>query len=61
MFVRMGEALTSVLRQGVDALGLMMKDDLLYDYYTVGLGTSATYPQVLRYIELLSHKYPDLD
>ncbi|KAK4153322.1 hypothetical protein C8A00DRAFT_33947 [Chaetomidium leptoderma] len=61
MFVRMGEALTSVLRQEVDALGLMMNDNLLYDYYTVGLGTMSTYPQVSRYITLLSHKYPDLD
>ncbi|KAL2164963.1 hypothetical protein VTH06DRAFT_259 [Thermothelomyces fergusii] len=61
MFVRMGEALTSILRQEVDALGLMMQDNLLYDYYTVGLGTLSTYPQVSRYISMLSHKYPDLD
>jgi NADPH:quinone reductase-like Zn-dependent oxidoreductase/SAM-dependent methyltransferase len=61
MFVRMGEALTAVLRQQEDPLALMMKDNLLYDYYTVGLGTQSTYPQVSRYITLLSHKYPDLD
>ncbi|KAK4032634.1 polyketide synthase dehydratase-domain-containing protein, partial [Parachaetomium inaequale] len=61
MFVRMGEALIAVLRQDEDPLALMMKDNLLYDYYTVGLGTPSTYPQVSRYITLPSHKYPDLD
>jgi NADPH:quinone reductase-like Zn-dependent oxidoreductase/malonyl CoA-acyl carrier protein transacylase len=61
MFVRMGEALTSVLRKEVEPLALMMEDNLLHDYYTVALGMDGTYPQIARYISLLSHKYPDLD
>ena len=60
MFVRMGQSLTTVLRQEIEPLALMMQDNLLYDYYTVGLGTPRTYPQVARYIHLLSHKHPDL-
>ncbi|KAF2202683.1 phenolpthiocerol synthesis polyketide synthase ppsA [Delitschia confertaspora ATCC 74209] len=61
MFTRMGEAIPSVLRQEIEPLALMMKDNLLYDYYTVGLGTPLTYPQVAQYVAMLSHKYPNLD
>lgn len=61
MFVRMGEALTSVLRKEIDPLQLMLKDNLLYNYYTVSLGTKGTYPQIARYISMLSHKNPDLE
>ncbi|KFH41335.1 Lovastatin nonaketide synthase-like protein [Hapsidospora chrysogenum ATCC 11550] len=61
MFLRMGRALASVLRQEVDALALMMKDNLLFDYYHSAPGSQGTYPKVARYLELLSHKYPDLE
>jgi NADPH:quinone reductase-like Zn-dependent oxidoreductase/ubiquinone/menaquinone biosynthesis C-methylase UbiE/malonyl CoA-acyl carrier protein transacylase len=61
MLVRMGQALTSVLRQEVDPLALMMEGNLLHDYYASGIGVSMTYTQMERYITLLSHKYPNLD
>ncbi|KFY81215.1 hypothetical protein V499_00041 [Pseudogymnoascus sp. VKM F-103] len=61
MFVRMGQALPAVLRQEIEPLALMMENNLLYDYYTVGLGTKLTYPQIAKYVTVLSHKYPDLD
>lgn len=61
MFVRMGNALASVLRKEVEPLALMMKDNLLYNYYTVSLGTQGTYPQIAKYVSMLSHKYPDLE
>ena len=61
MICRMGQALPAVVRQEEEPLALMMEDNLLHDYYTVGLGTPQTYPQIARYVEILSHKYPDLD
>lgn len=61
MFVRMGEALTSVLRKKVEPLALMTQDDLLNQYYSVTVAMQGTYPQVARYITLLSHKNPDLE
>ena len=61
MFARMGPALTAVLRKEVDPLALMMKDNLLFDYYDCAAGAEYTYPKVKRYISLLSHKYPGLD
>ena len=61
MFVRIGQALASILRQEIEPLALMMEDNLLHNYYAVGLGVPMTYPQMSRYITLLSHKYPDLD
>lgn len=61
MFLRMGPALTSVLRQEVDPLALMMQDELLFDYYHCAPGSQGTYPKVGKYVELLSHKYPDLE
>ncbi|KAJ6789982.1 hypothetical protein PWT90_02938 [Aphanocladium album] len=60
MFVRMGQALVSVLRKEVEPLALMTKDDLLDQYYSVTVAMDGTYPQVARYISLLSHKNPDL-
>lgn len=61
MFVRMGEALPSILRREIDPLQLMLKDNLLYNYYTVSLGTKGTYPQIAKYVSMLSHKNPDLE
>ncbi|RYP39906.1 hypothetical protein DL767_002025 [Monosporascus sp. MG133] len=61
MFVRMGQALVSVLRQEMEPLALMMKDNLLFDYYHHAPGSKGTYPKVERYISMLSHKYPDLE
>ena len=61
MFLRMGSALTAVLRQEVDPLGLMTGDGLLFDYYHYAPGSHGTYPKVERYLSLLSHKYPDLE
>jgi acyl transferase domain-containing protein/NADPH:quinone reductase-like Zn-dependent oxidoreductase/ubiquinone/menaquinone biosynthesis C-methylase UbiE len=60
MFTRMGQALSSVLRQQVDPLSVMLEDNLLYDYYSVSLGVHVTYPQVAKYVGMLSHKNPDL-
>lgn len=61
MFVRMGQALISVLRQEVQPLALMMKDNLLFDYYHHAPGSKGTYPKVERYLSMLSHKSPDLE
>lgn len=61
MFLRMASALTSVLRQEVEPLGLMMQENLLFEYYHCAPGTQDTYPKVGRYLEILSHKYPDLE
>ncbi|KAK7754515.1 Type I Iterative PKS [Diatrype stigma] len=61
MFVRMGQALVSVLRQKVQPLALMMKDNLLFDYYHHAPGSKGTYPKVQRYLLMLTHKYPDLE
>lgn len=61
MFLRMGPALTSVLRQETEPLALMMQESLLFDYYHCAPGSQGTYPKVGKYLELLSHKYPDLE
>ena len=61
ILVRLGQSLSSVLRGETDPLSLMMKDDLLPDYFADGMGLSSAYPQMERYLALLSHKYPNLE
>lgn len=61
LLVRVGEALPLVFRQQEAPLALMTKDNLLEDYYTTAVGMPNTYAQISRYVNMLSHKYPDLD
>ncbi|KAE8386092.1 hypothetical protein BDV23DRAFT_187650 [Aspergillus alliaceus] len=60
MVCRMGENLVPILRQEVDPLELMLKNDLLYDLYRTALGTDRCYEQMSRIMQKLSHKRPDL-
>jgi NADPH:quinone reductase-like Zn-dependent oxidoreductase/malonyl CoA-acyl carrier protein transacylase/SAM-dependent methyltransferase len=60
MVCRMGESLVPILRQEVDPLELMLKDDLLYNLYRTALGTDRCYEQISRIMQKLSHKRPDL-
>lgn len=61
LLVRVGEALPAVFRQEVEPLALMTHENLLEDYYTTAVGMPNTYAQISRYVNLLSHKYPDLE
>ncbi|KAF2472400.1 uncharacterized protein BDR25DRAFT_341828 [Lindgomyces ingoldianus] len=61
LLCRMGNRLTSVLRQEVDPLALMLDGGLLYDYYANSLGIATSYSQLARYITLMSNKNPDLE
>ncbi|OXV05636.1 hypothetical protein Egran_06595, partial [Elaphomyces granulatus] len=61
MLLRMGQALPSILRQEVEPLELMMQDSLLQNFYSLGIGSTLVYPQMARYITILSHKYPNLE
>lgn len=61
MVVRVGEALLPILKQETDSLELMMKDNLLDNYYSAATGVRGSYEQINKYVTMLSHKYPDLD
>ncbi|KAH8711877.1 hypothetical protein GQ44DRAFT_689781 [Phaeosphaeriaceae sp. PMI808] len=61
LLVRVGEALPLVFRQEVEPLTLMTHENLLEAYYTTAVGMPNTYAQISRYVNMLSHKYPNLD
>ena len=60
LLVRVGEALPSVFRQGLEPLTLMSHENLLEDYYTTTVKIPSTYAQISPYVSMLSHKYPNL-
>lgn len=61
MFIRMAESLVPILRKEIEPLSLIMRDNLLFQYYSAAFGTRGTYPQVQKYISLLAHKNPNLE
>ena len=61
MLVRLGQSIPQILRGEVDALDLMTQGDLLKTYKTSNNVSCILDNQVARYVEMLSHKYPNLD
>ncbi len=57
MLSRIGQNLTSILTGKTEPLGLMLEDDLLYQFYA-GESTNRCYGYLSRYIRYLSFKNP---
>ena len=57
MLARVGGELSAIVQGRVDALSLMLRDDLLYRYYTAD-SSSHYYAPMCRYIEHLHFKNP---
>ncbi|KAI9736149.1 MAG: Type I Iterative PKS [Cirrosporium novae-zelandiae] len=55
----LGENLTSILRGKIDALQLMLKDDLLYSLYGDALGIDRVYEHMSNWVDKFAHKRPD--
>ncbi|KAI9832015.1 MAG: hypothetical protein M1819_004559 [Sarea resinae] len=58
---RLGEKLAPIMRKEIDALELMLQDDLLYSLYRDSLGGDRTYEHMAAYIDKLAHKRPSLE
>lgn len=61
LLVRVGESLPAIFRQEIEPLALMTHENLLEDYYTTAVGMPNTYAQIERFMQILSHKNPNLD
>ncbi|KAH7381320.1 polyketide synthase-like protein [Phaeosphaeria sp. MPI-PUGE-AT-0046c] len=61
LLVRVGESLPAIFRQKIEPLALMTHENLLEDYYTTAVGMPNTYAQIERFMQILSHKNPNLD
>jgi len=59
MLRRVGLALPEIIQGKVDALSLMLEDNLLYKYYN-GEWVDYYYAQMCHYVRLLAHKTPAL-
>ncbi|KAL9628614.1 MAG: hypothetical protein Q9164_007204, partial [Protoblastenia rupestris] len=57
MLARVGGELSAIVQGKVDALSLMLRDDILYRYYTAD-SSSHCYAPMCRYIEHLHFKNP---
>ncbi|EEP81156.1 hypothetical protein UREG_05998 [Uncinocarpus reesii 1704] len=55
-----GENLPSIMRGEVLSQEVLMKDNLLYDFYQFGVGSTQINTQLSCYLDLLAHKNSDL-
>jgi acyl transferase domain-containing protein len=60
LLCRLGEHLESMFRGEVEALQLMLEDDLLSDFYRYGAGSTEMNAQMAEYIDRIAHKKPDI-
>lgn len=60
MTVRIGENLIDILQKKVEALSVMLQDNLLNEFYESISGQDRVYLQAARYMDLLAHKNPNL-
>ncbi|ORX86871.1 ketoacyl-synt-domain-containing protein, partial [Basidiobolus meristosporus CBS 931.73] len=56
---QIGSNLERILRGEVEALELMLKDDLLYDFYRYALGNGQAYNTLEKVADSFAHKYPN--
>lgn len=55
-----GENLIPILRGEIPPLQVLMKDNLLHNFYQSGVGIPQNYAQLAYYLDLLAHKNPDM-
>lgn len=60
LLCHLGEHLESMFSGEVEALQLMLEDDLLYDFYRYGVGSNEMNAQIAEYIDRIAHKQPDI-
>ncbi|TAQ90647.1 hypothetical protein B7494_g1069 [Chlorociboria aeruginascens] len=60
MLCRLGERADSMLEGEIDALQLMLEDDLLYDYYRDSAGPSDVIAYMKSYMDIAAHKQPGM-
>lgn len=56
----MGEHLERILIGTIEPLEVMLKDDMLQDFYEKGIGSSVILANLTQYIDRLAHKRPDI-
>ncbi|KAL8645570.1 MAG: hypothetical protein Q9226_007241, partial [Calogaya cf. arnoldii] len=57
---RHGRRLIEILRGQLEPLQVLMEDNLLYNFYSDGIGQRKSYAQVAEYMDMLAHKTPDM-
>lgn len=60
LLCEVGENLDGILKGTIEPLQVMLKDDMLQDFYEKGRGSSETLARLAQYIDRLAHKRPDL-
>lgn len=56
----MGQNLPAILRGDIDALSLLLKDDLLKEYYSSQDCITRSYEHACQYVDLIAHQNPAL-
>lgn len=60
LLCQVGEHLEGILKGTIEPLEVMLKDDMLQDYYEKGIGSSEILASLTQYIDRLAHKRPDI-
>lgn len=60
LLCQVGENLGGIFKGNVEPLEVMLKDDMLQDFYEKGIGSSEILARLTHYIDRLAHKRPDI-